>query len=349
MKNIRIRSAIGSLVPSATLLINERSKELIAQGNQIFKLGFGQSPFPVPALVIEALCRSAGEKDYLPVQGLPALREAVSRYYLRNYSLRYDPLQILIGPGSKELILSIQLVCDADLILPSPSWVSYEPQSQIAGSKVHWIHTEESEKWLISPEKLEDVCQSDDSRQKILILNYPSNPVGSTFDEHELAAIAEVARKYELIVVADEIYGALTYERDHQSLAKFYPERTVISGGLSKWCGAGGWRLGTFCFPEELSSVMDSMKALASESFSAVSAPIQYASITAFNEGEELKSYLIRSRQILKVVSKYVHKRLLSLNVTMPPAWAFVCPPGVAASSPNGLLKIVPFKEKLLY
>lgn len=321
MQNIRIRPTIDSLVPSATLLINERSKALAAQGKQIFKLGFGQSPFPVPEQVVDALRGFAGEKDYLPVQGLLALREAVSGYYERNYGLRYDASQIMIGPGSKELILSIQLVCDADLLLPAPSWVSYEPQGQIVGSKVHWIHTEESEKWLITAEKLEAACQRDDSRQKMLILNYPSNPVGSTFDKHELQGIAEVARKYELIVVADEIYGGLTFEGDHESLAKFYPERTVVSGGISKWCGAGGWRLGTFCFPKELGSVLNSMMALASESFSAVSAPIQYAGITAFNGGEELENYLIRSRQILKIVSQYVYKRLVSMSVTMPQAY----------------------------
>ena len=144
---IPIREAIRSLAPSATLLINEESKALIEAGKTVYKLGFGQSPFPVPNVVVEALQQHAGEKDYLPVQGLASLRTAVAHYYLHTHQLHYKKENIMIGPGSKELILQLQMVLDADLLLPSPSWVSYAPQAHIVGSHVHWINTTEQEKW----------------------------------------------------------------------------------------------------------------------------------------------------------------------------------------------------------
>ena len=320
MERISIRPAIGALVPSATLLINERSKELIAQGKHVYRLGFGQSPFPIPKEVVDSLRHYAGEKDYLPVQGLLPLRQAVASYYQEFLGLEYSTSQIMIGPGSKELILGLKMVCDADILLPCPSWVSYEPQAHIVNSKVHWIDTLEADGWKITPENLDETCQNEPERQKILILNYPSNPVGTTYSDIELAEIAKIARKNSLIVVADEIYGALTFNGSHQSLAKYYPEGTIISGGLSKWCGAGGWRLGTFCFPKELSNVLHAMTALASESFSAVSAPVQYAAITAFNGSPLIKKYLLNSNMILKVISEYVYQKLNDMGVSMPQA-----------------------------
>lgn len=319
MNNFPIRPEVAGLVPSATLLINERSKELTREGRRIFKLGFGQSPFPIPDEIVDKLCFFASEKDYLPVQGLPALREAVSAYYQKS-GLDYDLSRIMIGPGSKELILGIQMVCDADLLLPNPSWVSYEPQSHLARSNVIWVETKEEDKWMVTSDSLEHACLQSGDRPKILILNYPSNPVGTTLNEQNMMGITDIARKYGVLIVADEIYGALTYSGNHKSIATYYPEGTVLSSGLSKWAGAGGWRLGTFCFPKELDNVLNAMKVLASESFSAVSAPIQYASITAFTGSKDIDSYLNSSRKILQTIGKYVYQKLQNMGVTMPAA-----------------------------
>jgi len=96
-------------------------------------------------------------------------------------------------------------------------------------------------------------------RPRILVLNYPGNPDGLTYSSDELKEIAQVARKYELILLSDEIYGQLNHKGEHVSVARFYPEGTIISSGLSKWCGAGGWRLGTFSFPRDLDWLLDAM------------------------------------------------------------------------------------------
>ena len=315
---IPIRPSIQNLKPSATLLINERSKELIAEGKKVYRLGFGQSPFPVPKEVVAALQAYAGEKDYLPVKGLMPLREAVARFNKRTIGLDSSAEDIMIGPGSKELLLGLQMACDADLMLPSPSWVSYEPQAHIVQMEVQWIETNEKDKWLLTAGQLEAAYLKGNGRSKILLLNYPSNPVGATYSKGELQQLATVAERYGLLVVADEIYGELHFNGGHASMANFYPEGTIVSSGLSKWCGAGGWRLGTFTFPKEQRHLMDAMATIASESFSAVSAPVQYAAIAAFEGSEVISGYLSLSRKILKGIGSYVHEQLSGMDITMP-------------------------------
>lgn len=296
---INLNLNIRSLKPSATLVINERSNQLMQEGRKIFKLGLGQSPFPVPDVVVKALQQNAFQKDYLPVKGLPALREAICHFYKRHTGVQHDPEYTIIGPGSKELLFLLQLVYYGELVIPTPSWVSYAPQARIIGRNIHWVPTIKENKWLLTPEELEKICAQDPTCPRLLILNYPNNPTGYTYTDNMLKEIARVARKYKVIVVADEIYGLLHHSQNHHSIAPYYPEGTILAGGLSKWCGAGGWRLGTFSFPRALSWLADSIAVAASESFTSTSAPIQYAAITAFSPLPEIDDYLVRATSIL--------------------------------------------------
>jgi aspartate aminotransferase len=133
-----------------------------------------------------------------------------------------------------------------------------------------------------------------------------------------------VARKYEIILLSDEIYGEVHFEGKHKSIARHYPEGTIISTGLSKWAGAGGWRLGTFIFPKELRPLLDAMAIIASETFTSTSAPTQFAAITAFNGGDDITEYLAQSRRVLKVIGEYVHCRLDAMGaVVQKPEGAF--------------------------
>lgn len=309
---------VSDLGLSTTLEINQKSNEMIAKGIKIYKLGLGQSPFPVPKPVVEELKRHAYVKDYLPVKGLLKLRETVSNYYNLSQGLSFNPDNILIGPGSKELMFIAQLVLYRELLIPSPSWVSYAPQAKIAGRKCTWLETKESEDWLLMPDVLEDYCKKDTLNEKIIILNYPNNPTGKTYNEIQLKEVAGVCRKHGIIVISDEIYGELDHDGNHVSVARFYPEGTIISSGLSKWCGAGGWRLGTFAIPDSLSWLSEKMAAVASETFTSVSAPIQYAAIRAFNFDDEILDYLKRSRKILKELSTYIHDKFNNINITTP-------------------------------
>ncbi|KAA0235611.1 MAG: Aspartate aminotransferase [Acidimicrobiales bacterium] len=318
--NLRVRG----MGPSSTVAINERCDELRARGKQVFKLGLGQSPFPVPEPVVEALRQNAGQKAYLPVKGLKQLREAVAHYHARNEGIDVDAEAVLIGPGSKELMFLLQLVYYGDLVIPTPAWVSYAPQADIIGRRVSWIHTDPKLDWKLTPDQLGGLCSLDPGRPRIVVLNYPSNPTGGTYTPDELDALARTAEQHRVVLLSDEIYGELHHDGAHDSIASHYPQGTIISGGLSKWCGAGGWRLGTFTFPPAMGWLRDAMAAVASETYTSTSAPIQYAAITAFEGGEEIEQYLKDVRRILKALGNWCAGRLNSVGVhTMEPLGAF--------------------------
>ncbi len=315
---------IRGLKPSATLRINEQCAEMSQQGQKVFRLGFGQSPFPVPSAVVEKLKEHAHEKDYLPVKGLQPLRESVALHHSKETGILIGGDDVLIGPGSKELMFLLQMVYYGDLIIPQPSWVSYAPQARIASRHVYWLPTKMENNCLLSPEELENFCQRDQQQPRLLILNYPSNPTGTTYTEEQLKKMANVARRYNVVVLSDEIYGELHHEGGHKSIATYYPEGTIISSGLSKWCGAGGWRLGTFTFPPNLQWLLNGMAVAASETFTSTSAPIQFAATRAFQGGEDIEVYLSHSRFILKTIAKDVSRTLRSNQIDHPePAGGF--------------------------
>jgi len=306
-----LQNNIIGLKASATLAINELSQKLITEGKEVFKFGLGQSPFPVPDIIVKELQKNAHQKDYLNVSGLIGLREEVANYHSNKNQYKYNAESVIIGPGSKELIFQTQLVLNCDLLLPSPSWVSYEPQAQILNKKVHWIKTTAETNWHLDPEELDKTCASLNSVNKLLILNSPNNPSGTTHGN--LKELANVAKKHNVIIISDEIYAELDFTGEYKSITHHYPEKTIVSSGLSKWCGAGGWRLGMLVFPDELSYIRDSVRTVASETFTAVSAPIQYAAIKAYSEDHS--EYLENSRLILKMIGDYIYKELSSVGV----------------------------------
>jgi len=282
--DVHLNLNVRGLGLSATLEINERSARLAREGRPVVRLGLGQSPFPVPDEVVEELRANAHRKDYLPVGGLRELQEAVARYHHRSQGIEVQGRDVLIGPGSKELMFILQLVHYGDLAIPTPSWVSYAPQAQIIGRRIRWLPTSPEHGHRLTPEALEALCAEDPGRPRVVILNYPGNPTGDTYPVDELKALARVARRHRVVLLSDEIYGELHHRGRHVSIARFYPEGTVVSSGLSKWCGAGGWRLGTFAFPPTLRWLQAAMAAVASETFTSTSAPIQHAAVRAFED-----------------------------------------------------------------
>ncbi len=314
---VNLNLKVRGLPLSATLKINEESKRILQTGGKVYKLGLGQSPFPVPDLVVEELRKNAFQKDYLPVKGLAELRESVASYHGRMDGIEATAEDVLVGPGSKELMFILQLVYYGDLVIPNPSWVSYAPQATIIGRKICWIPTHEQDRWLLCSEEIDKLCREDAERPRILILNYPNNPSGATYCLDELKAIARVARKYRIILLSDEIYGELHHKGEHVSIAKYYPEGTIISSGLSKWCGAGGWRLGTFTFPGSLRWLQEGMASVASETYTATSAPIQYAAVSAFQEEPALQQYLVYCRKVLRALGRSLCEKLSSAGVSV--------------------------------
>jgi aspartate aminotransferase len=319
-KNLFLHPNIVGLRESPTLRINQHCKELAAAGRHIYKLGLGQSPFPVPEPVVNALRLSAPQKDYLHVQGLPELRKAVAGFHRKKDGVDILPDHVIIGPGSKELLFLLQMVFNGEVIIPSPSWVSYLPQAKIIGNHIHVLHTSPDNRWRLMPVDLDVFCRSnnpDGRKNYLLILNYPGNPDGITYEPESIMALAETARKNNILILSDEIYGQLHHEGKHISIARFYPDGTIISSGLSKWCGAGGWRLGTFSFPASLHWLLEAMAAVASETYTSVSAPIQYAAVEAFTCGVEIEKYLWHVRRILALLGNDVAARLQKGNIAV--------------------------------
>eukprot|EP01084_Bolivina_argentea_P292772 503419_1 len=302
---------------SPSLGINELQTELINAGKKVSRMGFGASPFPVPECVKQRLIENAHRKYYLPVRGLPELRESVANVYSKETGLNYTADDIMVSPGSKENLFILQLAYNADLVLPSPSWVSYAPQAQIIGRRIKWIHTQRENGFKLSAQQLSEEVSEYPDRPRILIINTPNNPTGMMYSEEELKEIADICRKNRILCLSDEIYSPLTFDGlQHHSMAKYYPEGTVILNGLSKWGGAGGYRLGFFIFPENLRWLQDSMAIIASETFSSCSAPIQYAACAAFEDyyGEEMQNYLSVSRTVLNVLANKSYETLTQIE-----------------------------------
>ncbi len=319
-----IKKNIAGLKPSATLAINEKVKQLLKDGKKVFNFGFGQSPFPVPEKIVSVLRDNAHKKDYLPMQGLPELREAISKYLFKRTGVDYKKENIIITPGSKEAMLLMHVVFNGEIILPAPSWVSYEPQAEIANNKVHWIETTIDNNWFPTAKQLEDKIKSIGKKNIILILNSPNNPSGSVCNN--LNEIANVAKQNNVKILSDEIYTDLTFDNNYESISKFSPENTFISGGLSKWCGAGGWRLGFFAVPNSQLDFLNALKTLASESYSTVNSPLQFAAVEAYKG--DYSDYLNKTKSILKLVGNYVCNNLKSNKVLInPPKGAFYLMP----------------------
>ncbi|MDC1003855.1 aminotransferase class I/II-fold pyridoxal phosphate-dependent enzyme [Candidatus Pelagibacter sp.] len=306
-----LKNLVKDLKPSSTLLINETSRRLEEQGKKIFKFGFGQSPFKVPEDIVKELQDNAHQNKYLPMQGLSELRDVVAKYTSKKKNYDYKSESVIIGPGSKELMFLLHVIFDGEIILPAPSWVSYAPQAILGRNKTQILQTKRENNWFPTALEIEEIVLKDKNKNYLLFLNSPNNPSGQICDN--LKEIANITEKYNLIILSDEIYSELTFKDNYQSISNFCPEKTIVSTGLSKWCGAGGWRLGYFLVPDSLIEIKNMINVLASETFSAVSAPIQYAAIKAYENDHS--NYINKSRNILCAVGNYVYENLKSNKV----------------------------------
>ncbi len=319
-----VKKNILELAPSATLAINEKCKQLISEGKKVYKFGFGQSPFPVPKKIVSSLIENAEKKDYLPMQGLPVLRASIAKNLSNLTKNNFVKENVLITPGSKEGMYLMHVAFDGEIILPSSSWVSYAPQAKIANNKVHWLNTSRENNWFPTAEEIEKKAKTIGKKNILLIINSPNNPSGAVCKN--LKEIAKVAKKYKIMILSDEIYTHLSFCNKYDSISSYYPEGTLISSSLSKWCGAGGWRLGFIAAPKELSGFLSKMKVIGSETFSSVSSPIQYAAIEAYSG--DYSDYINRTKNILNSVGRYVYNRIKSNKVLVnPPQGGFYLMP----------------------
>lgn len=314
-----LRNDLKNAKGASNLKFNEKIKAMQAAGRKIYHLGFGQSPFPVPQFAQEALKQHAWSNEYLPVAGLEKLRTSIVNLHRSQDGLHhFDKDDVLVGPGSKQLIYLLMCVISGDVIIVSPVWPTYKPQAELAGKRLFIIETTFQEKYKLTPQHIDELFQNNDIKEgSVLIFCNPNNPTGQLYTREELIDLSSTLRKHKLMVLSDEIYSKLTYADDFISISTFYPEGTILSSGISKWASCGGWRLGYNIFPKQLSSIRKVVHAASSQTHSSASSPVQHAAIellTFDRRGEEFSKHCSR---ILHSVSKYCVKALRSVGVSV--------------------------------
>jgi len=297
---------------SQTLLINTQSKDLELENNKVIKLGFGQSPFMPPNFVLKALKKYSNHKEYTSVQGNLELRKNISLFHKAHNGLDVLPENILTAPGSKVLIFNILMAFKkADVFINTPSWVSYAPQAKLAGHNIIKLKTSFEERWRLSPKTIKKAINKKKNEVSILILNYPGNPDGLTYVDEELKELAKIVKELNILVISDEIYGLLNHNLNHKSFANYYPEKTITTTGLSKWCGAGGWRFGVALLYNNIEpEFKQALIGIGSETYSCAPTPVQMAAKIAYQNYDDILSYIRKQTSILKQIGNYCSEKL---------------------------------------
>ncbi len=271
-----------------------------------YGFAFGQSPFPVPKPVQDALINNVDKGKYAGVPGIPELRETISLYNKRNFGIEIDSKRVFVGPGTKELIFNLLQVLHGTVILPTPAWLGYLPQIRLLKKNFHMLPARSIGK--ITPNDLEHLVLRLHDRQRILILNNPNNPTGLMYSQLELEEITDVCRKFEILVISDEIYAQTTYDiNKFVSMGRIYPEGTFVTNGLSKSHAAGGYRLGYVLFPQHTYELSQHFEKILATEYTATSSPIQYSAIAGFQERAEIDEYFEITRDIHHIMGDYTY------------------------------------------
>jgi len=287
-----------------------------------YGFAFGQSPFPVPKPIQDALIKNVSKGGYAAISGIPELRNAISKYNKHYFEMDITPDRIYVGPGTKELLFNLLEILHGTVILPTPAWLGYLPQIRFLKKNYHMLPTRANKK--IAPNDLRRLALRLQDRQKILILNNPNNPTGLLYDRLELEEIADVCREQNIIIISDEIYAQTTYDfSKFISMGKIYPEGTFVTNGLSKSHAAGGYRLGYVIFPQHANDLKLQFKKILATEYTAVSTPIQHAAVAGFEISKELDEYFEVTRNIHQIMGEYTYNALSAIEgikVTKPDA-----------------------------
>lgn len=277
-----------NLRPSATFRLAKLAQELKSAGKDVLSFGLGEPDFPTPSRVCQAAIAAIerGEHRYTANEGVLPLREAIASFLFDEQGLRYDPrTEILVTAGAKQAVSNalMVLVDDGDeVLLPVPYWVTYPEVIGFCGGTTKLVPTRPDDGFHVRAEDIEKACTP---RTKVLVLNSPNNPTGAVLAKEELQAIADVARRKDLTVVSDEIYGPLVYgDARHVSIAATDAQsrqRTVICHGMSKAFAMTGWRLGFAAGP---AAIVEAMSHLQGHTTSNASSIAQHAAVRALRE-----------------------------------------------------------------
>ncbi|MBE5816757.1 MAG: pyridoxal phosphate-dependent aminotransferase [Clostridiales bacterium] len=281
---LKINKVASSISPSLTLAITSKASALKAQGKDIISFGAGEPDFDTPdyirASAIEAI--NKGITRYTAASGTMELKEAICKKLLEDNSLSYKPENIIISNGAKHSLYNIFAVLleDGDeVIVPSPFWLSYPEMVKMAKGTPVMVETSAKNAFKITAEDFERAVTP---KTKAIVINSPNNPTGSVYTYDELKAIGEVAVKYNIAIISDEIYEKIIYDGlNHVSIASISPEikeLTFVVNGMSKAYAMTGWRIGYVAGPAYVIKAMSAMQSHATSNPNSIA---QYASCTA--------------------------------------------------------------------
>jgi len=300
------------IAPSATLAVNERVQARRAAGQQVLHLGFGEAGLPVLPAVARVLAEAAPLTGYPPIAGTRAARAAAAGWFARR-GLPTDPDQVVLAPGSKALLHALVTALPGDVVLPVPSWVSYAAQAALAGKQVVGVPVPAAAGGVPDPDLLDGALRRARAAGRdpgVLIVTLPDNPTGTVADEALVRRVCAVAEDHDLAIVSDEIYRDLSWaRRPVTSPATVAPERTIVTSGLSKSVGLGGWRIGFARFPDGARGerARAAVVGVASEVWSGLAAPMQEVAAYVLGEPAEVRAHVEAGRRLHQRVTTAVH------------------------------------------
>jgi len=284
MRNF-LSDKVTSLKPSGI----RKFFDIVSEMKDAISLGVGEPDFDTPWFIRDEGIYSLekGKTFYTSNAGLKDLRKEIAAYIKRTQALNYDPdNEIIVTVGGSEAIdIGLRAVINPgdEVIIPQPSYVSYEPCALLAGAKPVIINLKAENEFRLTPQELIEAITE---KTKVLILPYPNNPTGAIMERGDLEKIAKIVVEKDILVMSDEIYSALTYKGRHVSIASLegMKERTILINGFSKAYAMTGWRLGYACGPKDIIKQMTKI-----HQFAIMCAPTtsQYAAVTALKKGDE--------------------------------------------------------------
>ena len=287
---MRLSPAVQTLKPSATIAAAAKAKALKTQGINVYDFTLGEPDFNTPEHIQQAAIDAmrAGHTHYTPSGGLPELKKAICKAYVRDYGIEYKPEQVVVSNGAKHAIHNVlTALCGPgdEVIIPSPYWVSYSALVELTGATPVIVPTTEASGFVLQPEQLSAAITP---RTKLLMLNNPCNPTGSTYPVDLLVKLGQIAIERDILVMSDEIYEKLIYGnaefRCFATLDPRLPERTIIVSGVSKAYAMTGWRIGWTLAPVALSKVIDNLQSQQTSNPCSIS---QYAAIAGLEGPQE--------------------------------------------------------------
>ena len=300
---MKLSKLAKNLKPSATLAITAKAKDLKSKGIDIIGFGAGEPDFDTPNNIKSAAKDSidSGFTKYTAASGIIELKEAIRERISIDYGLSYENKEILVGSGAKHVLYNLfnVLIDDGDeVLIPAPYWVSYPEQVKISGGVPIIIHTNQKDGFKITKKQIASRCNEN---TKILVLNYPSNPTGSTYNYDELSQIAEICKEKNLIVISDEIYDKIIYSNEKHisfpQLSEDAKNRTILVNGVSKTYSMTGWRIGYAAGNSEVISAMNNLSGQSTSNPTSIS---QKAAIEAFSGNQSKVEEMLGEFEIRK-------------------------------------------------